>query len=69
LAMERLNVRSGIAFEDSLAGQTSAASAGLKVVPVPKQADLSHLVKSAISTSQYAKATPNPLTVPLGIGT
>jgi HAD superfamily hydrolase (TIGR01509 family) len=61
LAMERLNVRSGIAFEDSLAGQTSAASAGLKVVAVPRQADLPHLVESAIFASQFPETIPNPL--------
>ncbi|MCL5123046.1 MAG: HAD family phosphatase [Deltaproteobacteria bacterium] len=45
IAMKRLGVSKGIAFEDSQSGKTSAAAAGLEVVEVTSPSSLPDLVK------------------------
>jgi beta-phosphoglucomutase len=48
LAMERLQVTSAIAVEDSKAGIASARAAGLPVVEIPAARELSRLLRAAL---------------------
>lgn len=48
IAMRRLNVVSGLAFEDSARGVASARAAGLEVVQVSNPADLARLAESRL---------------------
>ncbi|HYP07596.1 MAG TPA: HAD family phosphatase [Bryobacteraceae bacterium] len=48
LALERLQVKSALAVEDSKAGIASARAAGLDVVEVPVAADLCRLLRAAL---------------------
>ena len=48
LAMERLNVKSAIAVEDSAAGVASAKAAGLDVIVIPTAAEVCTLVRAAL---------------------
>ncbi|HYI96177.1 MAG TPA: HAD family phosphatase [Bryobacteraceae bacterium] len=48
LAMERLNVKSAIAVEDSVAGVASARAAGLDVVVIPAANEVCSLVRAAL---------------------
>ncbi len=50
VAMRRLSVTSGIAFEDSAAGEASARAAGLRTVRVGAPAELPSLVKAHLSS-------------------
>jgi beta-phosphoglucomutase len=48
LAMERLEVSTAIALEDSKAGIASARAAGLPVIEIPIAADLGRLLRAAL---------------------
>lgn len=48
VAMRRMKVRDGIAFEDSSAGRASARSAGLKVIEVSNPSEIFSIVRSNI---------------------
>lgn len=49
VAMERLGVSTGFAFEDSESGKRSARSAGLQVVEISNPRDLPAVVRSKIT--------------------
>lgn len=50
LAVERLGVKSALAVEDSRAGIAAARAAGLDVVEIRDQRDVSNLVKAAVQS-------------------
>lgn len=56
-AMKQLRTDRGIAFEDSAAGQTSAATAGLKVIAVPAPSGLRALVNSVLPSLGFLGPT------------
>lgn len=53
IAMKRLDVSQGIAFEDSRSGQASAMTAGLEVVDVSSPSELPNLVRTRLSLSAW----------------
>ena len=58
--MKKLDVKRGIAFEDSLAGQASAAAAGLQVVAVSRPLDLTRLVESVLPAAILTQSASVP---------
>lgn len=53
IAIKRLGVSEGIAFEDSRSGQASARAAGLEVVDVSSPSELPNLVRTRLSLSAW----------------
>ena len=49
IAMRRLGVGEGIAFEDSHSGSVSAAAAGLEVITIGTSSDLPNAVRSRLT--------------------